>query len=401
MRIAYVGPVSLPEGGAAARRMLGIARSLRDAGHEVIFGSGQLPDPGRRAPIDFAGFPVHSLGERTAEHLPVLLKHLVYLGMGRRTRDWLDALAPRPDVVILYAGFAAYFSRLLPWCRRRAIPLVFDAVEWYEPSSLPGGRYGPYRWSFELSARHYCVACGNVLAISRYLHDHYRARGCNVVRVPPTLDVAGLPPVAPSADRAGLTIGFAGSPGHVNTFETLVDAVTTLAERGHAIRLRVAGTTSARILRTPAMRARGLRALPACIESLGAVPHADAARLVREADFTVLLRPVLRYSTAAFPTKVVESLAAGTPVICNLTSDLGEHLVDGREALLCRDPSRESLLAALERALRLSPDERHRMRLAARERAASAFDHRLFTAPIAEFLARAVARQGSTHRGWS
>lgn len=401
MRVAYVGPVSLPEGGAAARRMLGIACSIRDAGHEVIFGSGQLPQAGRRAPLDFEGFPVHSLGERTAEHLPVLLKHLVYVGMGRRTRDWLDALAPRPDVVILYAGFAAYFSRLLPWCRRTGIPLVFDAVEWYEPSSLPGGRYGPYRWSFELSARHYCVACGNVLAISRYLHDHYRARGCNVVRVPPTLDVEALPPVAAIADHDVVTVGFAGSPGHMNTFETLIDAIATLAERGRKIRLRVAGATAERILRTPAMRARGLRTLPACVESLGAVPHAEATRLVRDADFTVLLRPVRRYSTAAFPTKVVESLAAGTPVICNLTSDLAEHLVDGRESLLCPDPSRESLIAALERALRLSPDERHRMRLAARERAATAFDHRLFSASLDAFLARAVARQGNGRRAWS
>jgi len=391
VRVAYVGPVALPDGAAAARRMLGIARSIRAAGHEVLFGSGQMPRVGVPEPIDFEGFPVHSLGERTAEHLPVLLKHLVYVGMGRRTRAWLDSLRPGPDVVILYAGFAAYFSKLLPWCRRRRVPLVFDAVEWYEPASLPGGRHGPYRWSFELSARYYAVMCGNVIAISSYLRDYYDARGCRTVRVPPTLDVQALPPVAPRSERDCLTIGFAGSPGLMNTFETVVEAVVALAAQGRRIRLRAAGMPVVRILGCPALASRGMRTLPGCIEALGTVRHDEATRLVREADFTVLLREVRRYSTAAFPTKVVESLAAGTPVICNLTSDLGEHLVDGREALLCRDPSRDALLAALERALRLTPDEHHRMRLAARQRALEAFDHRNHTGAIGAFLERAVA----------
>ncbi len=78
MRVAYVGPVALPEGAAAARRMLGIAQSIRAAGHEVIFGSGQMPRPGRPDPIDFEGFPVFSLGERPG----VLMAGQVLAGLG-------------------------------------------------------------------------------------------------------------------------------------------------------------------------------------------------------------------------------------------------------------------------------------------------------------------------------
>jgi glycosyltransferase involved in cell wall biosynthesis len=312
--------------------------------------------------------------------------------MGRRTRDWLARLEPQPDVVILYAGFAAYLSRLLPWCRRRRIPLVFDAVEWYEPSSMPGGRFGPYRWSFELSARDLCVRCGNVIAISSYLREYYDARGCLTVRVPPTLDLAALPPLPPPVERDGVTIGFAGSPGAGRAFDTIVDAIVTLAEQGRRIRLRVAGATAEHVLRCPALASRGLARLPDCLDVVGPVPHAEAIALMRDVDFTALVRPVKRYSTAAFPTKVVESLAVGTPVICNLTSDLGEHLVDGREALLCRDSSRDGLIAALERALALGRDVHRRMRVAARARAEAAFDYRRFAAPIGDFLERAVRR---------
>jgi|GEM_PF-4860689 len=50
----------------------------------------------------------------------------------------------------------------------------------------------------------------------------------------------------------------------------------------------------------------------------GEVSREIVFQFLKKADFTVLLRfPVLRYAKAAFPTKVVESLASGTPMICN------------------------------------------------------------------------------------
>jgi len=102
----------------------------------------------------------------------------------------------------------------------------------------------------------------------------------------------------------------------------------------------------------------------------------------------VLLRPPARYAQAGFPTKVVESLALGTPVICNLTSDLGNYIHDGAEGIVCADYQPEDLVAALERALALSVEQRAAMRAAARARAEAAFDYRQYAAPLADFLAR-------------
>ena len=47
--IAYVGPVAFPEGGAAARRILGNAKALVGAGHDVVIVSGQRH--GYRRPV--------------------------------------------------------------------------------------------------------------------------------------------------------------------------------------------------------------------------------------------------------------------------------------------------------------------------------------------------------------
>jgi glycosyltransferase involved in cell wall biosynthesis len=387
-RVAYVGPVAFPEGGAAARRILGISQSLREAGYEVLIGSGQLPKPGVSEPEDFEGFPVYSLGERTGEHLPTILKHLSYLTMGRNTRSWLGTLDPKPTAVILYAGYSAYFSRLLPWCERNDIPLIFDAVEWYDPASVPGGKYGPYRWSFELAMRYFCVRCKHIIGISSLLQNYYKERGCETVRVPPTLDVQAVPSPSTTSREDVVTIGYAGTPGKKDGFDSMLEAILRADPEGKRLRFRVAGVTPEQVLKYPAIASRGLTSLPPSVEALGKVPHSEAVALIREADFSVLVRPLMRYAMAGFPTKVVESLAMGTPVICNLSSDLGMYLHDGQEAIVCADHSAESLTEAFKRALELSPAQRQAMRASARACAENSFDFRNFSAPLADFMRR-------------
>ena len=108
--------------------------------------------------------------------------------------------------------------------------------------------------------------------------------------------------------------------------------------------------------------------------------------MLRQTDFSVLLREPRRFAQAGFPTKFCESLAAGTPVIANLTSDLGMYLTDGVEGLVVDDHSTSALVTTLRRAVALTLDERQVMREAARRRAQQSFDFRTSTQQMATFL---------------
>ena len=85
--IAYVGPVAFPEGGAAARRILGNAKALVAAGYDVVIVSGQRP--GEQGVIfDVApGIRCVSTSERDAEHLPKTVRYARYVMMGARSRQ--------------------------------------------------------------------------------------------------------------------------------------------------------------------------------------------------------------------------------------------------------------------------------------------------------------------------
>jgi len=63
--VAYAGPSSFPNGGAAARRILGNALALRDAGYRVAVGSGQIAAASMREYLTAGSWlEVESLGER-------------------------------------------------------------------------------------------------------------------------------------------------------------------------------------------------------------------------------------------------------------------------------------------------------------------------------------------------
>ena len=62
----------------------------------------------------------------------------------------------------------------------------------------------------------------------------------------------------------------------------------------------------------------------------GRIENSLAVEKVAESDFTILFRDVSRMTSAGFPTKFVESISCGTPVITTNTSDLGKY-VNGKE----------------------------------------------------------------------
>ena len=172
----------------------------------------------------------------------------------------------------------------------------------------------------------------------------------------------------------------------------MVEALLQMDPEGHQVRLVVAGPKPEELLRSPALKRLQSTSLPGCIKALGHLSHEGALDVVREADFTVLLRPPLRYAQAGFPTKVPESLAVGSPVICNITSDLGDYIQDGREGLICRNESVAAFMEAIERAIRLKPDQKESMRQAARSQAERSFDFRNYSEALDRFIQEACLK---------
>ena len=368
--VAYVGPFPYPDGSAASRRVFGMAESLSLAGYDVIVASGageSAADAGHLA-TQGEGIAWCRLPERVAEHWPRPLRRFRYAWMGGRTVEWLASQPTLPAAVVLYSGYTPYLQRLLPWCRRNGVRLLFDAVEWYEPEQLWGYLTSPYQWNIEWAMRRLVPKTDGVIAISSYLADYYRRRGLPVAIVPPTTSTIAAGDWQYSNT---LRLCYAGSPGgNKDDLALVLRAVAQRVEAGASIHLTVAGPEPAQVLGMLGM-ARD-RDLP-WLHTPGMLGYADVQRLVGSVDFSILLRQPCRVAQAGFSTKFVESFAAGTPVIANLTSDLHLHLRDGETGLVCGAPDMENVGSALIRASTLDEHARYRMRAACIAHAREAF----------------------------
>lgn len=366
--LAYVGPFPYPEGAAACRRVLGIAQSLSLAGFDVTIasGAGTSGDVGDLTPQG-DGISYCLLPERVAEHLPRPLRRFRYAMMGARTVQWLSSQPTLPVAVVLYSGYTPYLQRLLPWCRRNGVRLLFDAVEWYEPEHRWGYLTSPYQWNIEWAMRHLVPKADGVIAIGSYLADYYRKRGLPVAIVPPTTSEINSGQWQPDTC---LRLCYAGNPGGKDDLALILRAVAHLVSRGAPIHLTVAGPERSQVAdilgESPDRELSWLHAT-------GMLSHTDVQRLVGSVDFSILVRQPCRVSQAGFPTKFVESFASGTPVIANLTSDLHLHLWDGETGLVCEAPDVGGIASALARALALDEVAMRRMRAACLEHARQAF----------------------------
>jgi glycosyltransferase involved in cell wall biosynthesis len=185
-------------------------------------------------------------------------------------------------------------------------------------------------------------------------------------------------------------LAYAGSPlartGHKDLLNNILDAVLNIDEDGKRLQLNIAGITGNELLQYDSLKAKGLTRVPKVFNCKGWVSHGSATRMVGTADFSVLLRSPEKYAMAGFPTKFVESMAVGTPIITNITSDLADYLHYGDEGLICADHQSKSIEKQIRYALDLTDADKEKMRLKARQRAELSFDNMVYLDSFKCFL---------------
>ncbi len=397
--VLYVGSFRFPEGDAAAARVLGIGKTLRDLGYEVIFGGGEprgrTEDQGSDGTYEYQGFRYHSTGDLRSICLTPVQRLLNFLDYGGRTLQWLDSMpTDRVAAVVVYNGASLFVHRLRKWCREKRIHLIVDCTEWYDPAHLVGGQFGLVRWDNEMRMRYVNGRVGNIIAISKYLESYYSNKGCRVVRIPPLVDLQDVKwkVNVPTRRYDGLVrLVYAGSPARKDLIGNVMLAMVEMYRIGMPVHLDLLGPTQEELKSVMAPHGSSLDSFDKTISCRGRISQSAVPQFLAQADFSVLLRPTARYAQAGFPTKVVESLAAGVPVITNLTSDLGLYLRDEKEGIALTGSSPEALVDGIKRIHGMPADKWQMMRQYAIERAAMSFDYRNYAGLVGDFIRNRLA----------
>lgn len=350
MNIIYLGAFRLPNYDAAASRVLNIARALREGGHQVTFISwgGQYRQEDKVSEEEFCvdGFRYIITNELDATG-GVISKLKGRLTRGNKTKFLLTHWPQKIDVVITYNGSLTHW--LLSFCHRNGIRLINDMTEWYSYSELKPTEWIPYAYNMFVTQKR----VKNKIVISQFFDQYYKTTH-NIV-VPATCDALerkwnenieyyGGHLVG---EFMGITLIYAGNPARKDLVHHVVNAVHQLAEEGAPIRFLILGTTRESYLSRYASKLHNSK-LHKNILFLGRVSQDEIPSFYHQADFMVLLREQTRKSNAGFPTKFAESFTSGTPVIANITSDLGKYLKDGETGFIVTKPSEEAVYRTLK-----------------------------------------------------
>ena len=383
MRAVIITENQYPLEDAGAIRQHATAKLLESAGYSVIvFGYGKSTKGKVKIydGIEYISFRPASSNK--------FVRALYRITAPSRMMSFLRRMCGDADLILVADVFSSTIKKVNKYAKYKGTLLIHDSVEWFSAEQFSGGERA--RAFKERDKINRSLVRGNwrVMAISSYLEEHFKKQCDRVVRIPVVMDMSAIEYNGQAAKGGKIKFAYVGSPGKKDYLENMLEAFDLLEEEQRSrAEFHIVGVTMAQLVSICGVSRSLLDRLGNFVIAHGRVPHSDAIRFVREADYTLLVRDSdLRYSKAGFPTKIVESLASGTPPICNISSDLGLYLVDGKNAFIAEDHSPLNLKCALEKAIETSYDQRNEMRGAARKTAEVQFDHREYKSEFSKLL---------------
>lgn len=334
-KILYIGGFEMPDKNAAAQRVLSIAKALRESGYGTLFyGITQSDD--KEGDIDGFHYDAYP-------HPNGTLAWFKY-ALGAGIIDYIRKVAP--DYVFLYNYPAIAQEKVIRFCRKQGIKTVGDITEWYRPKTLPK-RIDTYL-RMKISNKH----LDGVIAISRYLANYYNDQ--NMTLLPPMVDKTenkwSIQPEKRLDDKIHLV--YIGTGSIKDRLDKVFKGITFAGnEKFH---LDVIGITEQQYVN---IYQQGLASSTIDVSFHGRLPHQEALKYLLGADFQIFFRDYIRVNNAGFPTKFVESMSAGIPVITNRISNIDDYIRNGENSFMINHPEEGEICEVLKHVSTLSREE--------------------------------------------
>lgn len=374
-----------PNGDAGAVRSYVLAKLFSSIGFDTFFA-----DMGFSNYLDireYNGFKYTSL-RINQEGNNLLGKIRNYFGYQFRLRKFINSFIrknkPEYILVTTIPLFSLIYIKRI--AKKNNIRLLHDSVEWYSRSQFVLRSLSPVYIEKNIINRFVINKNFNVISISRYLENYFKEKHINTVRIPAILDIEAVKCVKSRGKK--LTIIYAGSPKNKDLLHEVFKGMSLLSDSElEKVEIRLIGINTDECKKVIVKAGLNAELLCKSFRILGTVNRDEVFNNYMEADFSILARPNNeRYAKAGFPTKVVESLATGTPVILNLTSDLHKYLSNMKDAVIMEEGNGSCIAEAIRKTLLLTTQQKDEMSKNARICAENFFDYRQYADLMKGFL---------------
>lgn len=383
-RVLIVTRDKYPNEGAGVVRTENFARIFRSLGYEpFVVGLGNYTDFKVKKENGISYISLRTKEEKFTDKIKN------YTEFTKRLIDHVQ-MEHSFDLIMVVNVSHSTLKHLKKYAKKHNIKLLYDCVEWYSPQQFKTGVFHPtYQIKNNFNSK--WVDKGvSVVSISSYLHEYFLSKGIESIRIPVIMDVKNMS-CKKNIKEDKIIFVYAGAPGKKDYLSVVVKGFALLTKQQLSnIELRIIGINDNQLIKMCDVSADDIKYIGNSMKCYGRVTREEVMKQLTMADFTVLLRSEeLRYAKAGFPTKVVESLATGTPVITNLTSDLGMYIIDGANGFIVENCSADALSNVLKNAITLNIEERVNMQKKSRSTAEEHFDYCNYINKLEKFINKA------------
>lgn len=377
MNIVFISTVSFPFGGASSSRTLNLVRLFIAAGNTV-----------------------HVIS-KTKSSEDIVLENCTYESIQQNesasnsTVDLflktLENYTQNNVVNIVCANANSnIFTALCEFCKSNGIKFIVENCEWYDASNYRLKQYDKeYIANQKMIIDDFKLADG-FISISRLLDNHNSSFGKPSIRIPTILDVINTK-ISEHNYSEKIKLVYTGRPG--KSKELLSPILKVLMKnklvKSH-VEFDIYGVNFVQLLRNINYNIFLYMMVCKNIKIYGIVNQKKMNDIIKNSDYQIFIRPYRQSSNAGFPTKLGESMMVGTPVITNLTGDIGLYLVDGLNGIVINGNSVNDVEIGLLRILEMNQKDLDLMRQNARECAEKNFDYRAYVSDIKSFFDRVI-----------
>ncbi len=347
-KILYIGGFILPDGNAAAQRVIANAKLFTALGYDVKLVGLSENDFDR--PFKYEGLDCINLQypKGTLNWFRYLLSINSYLKIIKEYN---------PRFVIAYNHPAIALKKLLDYGRKTNIKILSDCTEWYVGKGnfihkLIKNIDTKYRMQYVHTE------LDGIIVISKFLERYYKEKGVNnILLLPPLVDKDNPKwaiAVKQKTQHNGIKLFYAGTGSRKDRLDLIMAGIdNVIKETGKAIELDVYGSSKERLLQNYPEIAN----IPSFVRLHGRVSHQEVLNALANHDFQIFLRDESISNMAGFPTKFVESVSSGVLVLTNDTSDIKSYIEELGNGFIIDISSKQKLLETLNQALNTEKDE--------------------------------------------
>jgi glycosyltransferase involved in cell wall biosynthesis len=384
--IIYIGGFELPDKNAAAHRVIANGKLLRDLGYNLCFvGISKEASYEHRK---MYGFDCHAIAYPNS-----IYNWFKYITEFGKYRNILDSYK-NVKAVICYNIPAASLFRTINYCRKREIKIYADCTEWYV-APKKGNFFARKVKAFDIKWRmnNLHLKMDGVIVISSFLNRFYEEKGLRTLQLPPLVDCddAKFPVDIKPRTSKKLKLIYSGSPFSLTVgsdvkdrLDLIIKSLYEVAKTNPIFELTILGMDKDGFLQVFPDYGEKLSFLEDMVFFRGKVSHNLALQLLKESDFAIFLRDINLVSTAGFPTKFVEAISCGIPVLTNRNSNLQDYFVDGKNGFWINSQNEIEVTLSLLKVLNISEDELQELKRNAFN--SRIFDYRSFKESFKKFL---------------